>query len=385
MIVASLVDERPYQICTRCLYDTSVPGIRFDESGVCQYCGVHDEMEKLYPLGEAGREELEKIVQDIKRAGRGKEYDCVVGVSGGCDSTYTMYQALKHGLRPLAVHFDNGWNTEVAVSNIRKSLEPNKVDLVTVVADWEEFKDLQVSFLKASTTDAEIPTDVAIHAALHDVAAKENIKHILIGHSFRTEGIVPKTWSYLDGRYLDSVHRMFGKLKRTSFPNITLSSLLYYNIIKGIRVVPILNYMPYDKQKAGKVIERELGWVDYGGHHHESYYTVFFQSYLLPRKFGIDKRRLTLSARVRSGQMRRDDALNEIKDRPYPLDMEIVDYTIKKLGLSEEELDAILKAPVKSYTDYPSYCPLIRAFRVPLRWGFKLGIVPKIIYYKYVA
>lgn len=374
-----------YRICVRCLYDTSIPEIQFDEQNVCDFCMVHDEMEKIYPLNEQGQQMLDQLIKKIKRVGHRKKYDCVIGVSGGRDSTYAVYKAVQLGLRPLAVHFDNGWNSEIAVSNIQKSLEPYNIDLVTVVADWEEFKDLQISFLKASTSDAEIPTDVAIHAALHDVAARENIKYILIGHSFRTEGIVPRTWTYMDGRYINAVHKRFGRLKRTSFPNITISSLFYYNIIKGIRVIPLLNYFPYDKKQAGKELEAALGWVDYGGHHHESIYTVFFQSYLLPRKFRIDKRRLALSARVRSGQMTRDEALKEIADKPYPLDMEVVDYTIKKLGLSREEFDVIMQTPVKSFQDFPTYYPLIKLFRSPLHIGFKLGLVPKILYFKYVV
>ena len=377
--------DETHQTCSRCLYDTSIPEIQFDEQGICHFCKIHDELEKMYPLNDHGRWMLERIVEKIKRAGYRKTYDCVVGVSGGRDSAYTLYKAVQLGLRPLAVHFDNGWNSEVAVSNIQKTIAPYNIDLVTVVADWEEFKDLQIAFLKASTSDAEIPTDVAIHAALHDVAAKENIKYILIGHSFRTEGIVPRTWTYMDGRYINAVHKRFGRLKRTSFPNITISSLFYYHILKGIRVIPILNYFSYDKQKAGKELEAELGWVDYGGHHHESIYTVFFQSYLLPRKFRIDKRRLALSARVRSGQMTRDEALKEIADKPYPLDMDVVDYTIKKLGLSREEFDEIMQTPVKSFQDHPTYYPLIKAFQSPLRIGFKLGLVPKILYYKYVV
>ena len=378
-------DAQSYRMCTRCLYATSIPTIQFDVQGVCELCKIHDEMENLYPLDGMGRQILGQVVEKMKRSGKSKDYDCVIGVSGGRDSTYTVYKAIELGLRPLAVHFDNGWNSEIAVSNIRKILECFNIDLVTVVANWEEFKDLQIAFLQASTTDAEIPTDVAIHAALHDVAARENINYILIGHSFRTEGIVPKTWTYMDGRYIDAIHRRFGHLKRTSFPNITLSSLFYYNIGKGIRVVPILNYFPYDKIKAGKELEAELGWVDYGSHHHESIYTVFFQSYLLPRKFRIDKRRLALSARVRSGQTSRDEALKEISDEPYPLDMDLVDYTIKKLGLSNDEFDEIMKKPVKSFLDYPTYYPLIRAFRSPLRFAFKLGLIPNILYYKYVA
>jgi len=342
-------------------------------------------MEKMYPLDEEGQLILEGIVEKIKTSGKGKDYDCVIGVSGGRDSTYTLLKAIQLGLRPLAVHFDNGWNSETAVSNIQKSVSKYNTDLVTVVADWEEFKDLQISFLKASVTDAEIPTDVAIHAVLHDVAAKENIRHILIGHSFRTEGIVPKEWTYMDGRYVSSVHRKFGHTKISSFPNITFSSLLYYNVVKRIRVIPILNYIPYDKQKAGKELVSEMDWVDYGGHHHESVYTIFFQSHLLPRKFGIDKRKLALSARVRSGQMARNEALQEIEREPYPHDMDIVNYTRQKLGISSETFDEIMRAPAKSFQDYPTYYPLIKACRYPLYLGFKLGIVPRILYFKYVS
>jgi len=372
-------------ICSRCLYDTTISGIRFDENGVCNFCAIHDEMEKLYPLNEQRKAQLDGLIDKIKRGGQGKPYDCIVGVSGGRDSTYTLYTAVKRGLRPLAVHFDNGWNSEIAVSNIKNAIKKYNIDLVTVVADWEEFKDLQLSFLKASVSDAEIPTDVAIHAVLHDVAAREGIKYILSGHSFRTEGIVPKDWTYMDGRYLNSVHKRFGHTRITTFPNVTLSSLFYYSLIRGIRVIPILNYFSYDKKKAGKELETEVGWVDYGGHHHESVYTKFFQSYLLPLKFGIDKRKLALSARVRSGQTSRDEALEEIRKEPYPYEMSTVEYTISKLGLTQTEFDAIMNAPIKTFRDYPTYYPLMRAFRWPLTLGFRLGLVPRILYYKYIA
>lgn len=374
-----------HRICSRCLYDTTIPDIHFDERGVCNFCAIHDVMERLYPLDEQGKAKLHRLVERIKRDGRGKPYDCVIGVSGGRDSTYTLYTAIHLGLRPLAVHFDNGWNSEIAVSNIQNAIKKYNIDLVTVVADWEEFKDLQVAFLKASVSDAEIPTDVAIHAVLHDVAAKEGIRYILIGHSFRTEGIVPKGWTYMDGRYLNSVHRRFGHTRITSFPNITLSSLFYYSMVKGIRVIPILNYFPYDKKKAGKELEAEVEWVDYGGHHHENLYTLFFQSYLLPRKFGIDKRKLALSARVRSGQMSRTEALHEIQKEPYPYEVSTLEYTLSKLGLTQAEFDVIMNAPIKTYRDYPTYYPLIRAFRWPITLSFRLGLVPKILYYKYIA
>lgn len=374
-----------YRMCSRCLYDTTIPDIRFDEKGVCNFCKIHDEMVKIYPLGEEGQALLDGIVQKIKKAGRGKEYDCVVGLSGGRDSSYMLYMAVNLGLRPLAVHFDNGWNSEIAVTNIQKLTSKYNVDLETVVADWEEFKDLQISFLKASTSDAEIPTDVAIHATLNQVAAKLKIKYILNGHSFRNEGIVPIGWTYMDGRYINSVQKRFGHTKIKSFENVTISSVLYYNIIKGIRAIPILNYIPYDKKQAGIELEKETGWVDYGMHHHESVYTIFFQSYYLPQKFHIDKRRLSWSARIRTGLMTRDEALAEIEKEPYPCDMDTVDYTMKKLGLSKAEFDDIMQQEIKSFHDYPTYFPLIKACRIPLSIGFKMGLVPSILYYKYVV
>jgi N-acetyl sugar amidotransferase len=373
-----------YQICTRCVYDTTIPDIRFDERGICQFCKIHDEMEELYPLGEIARERLSRIISKIKATGKNRRYDCVVGVSGGTDSTYTLYKTIELGLRPLAVHFDNGWNSELSVANIHNAIQKLNVDLETIVADWEEFKDLQISFLKASVSDAEIPTDVAIHTVLHDVAAKENIKYILLGHSFRTEGIVPKEWTYMDGRYIDSVHKRFGKTKITSFPIITLSKMIDYSYVKHINVIPLLNFFDYDKREAGLLLEKELGWTYYGGHHHESIYTQFFQSYYLPRKFNIDKRKLGFSARIRSGKMNREDALRQLNAEPYPLNMDVVDYTMHKLDLSPGDMEEIMNAEVRSFRNYPTYYPLLRLFRFPIYMGFKLGLVPKILYFKYL-
>jgi N-acetyl sugar amidotransferase len=350
---------------------------------VCQYCTIHDELEKQYRINDLSAGRLANILKKIKKHGWKKKYDCVVGVSGGVDSTYTLYKAVNLGLKPLAVHFDNGWNSEIAVNNIEVVTRKLNVDLETIVADWEEFKLLQKSFLLASVSDAEIPTDVTIHAVLHQVAAQENIHYVLIGHSFRTEGVVPKTWTYMDGKYIDSVHKIFSGKRLQSLPRLTLSRLLYYWFVKKIHSIPLLNYIPYDKAIAATILEKELGWRNYGGHHHESLYTVFFQSYYLPKKFGIDKRILALSARVRSGSIGREDALEQIKRSPYPLDEKIVDYAIKKLGLSAEDFKNIMSAPIKSFVDYPTYFPLVQFFWFPLFIAYKLNLVPKILYYKF--
>ncbi len=374
------------RICTRCVSDTTIPGIQFDEQGVCKFCKMQEQLEKQYPQGAAGQEMLNKIVEKIKASGKNKRYDCIVGTSGGRDSTYTLYLAVKLGLRPLAVHFDNGWNSEIAVSNIKNATNRLDVDLYTHVADWESFKDLQLAFLKASVSDAEIPTDVAIFGTLHRLAASEGVKYIINGHSFRTEGVMPIGWTYMEGKYINSVYKKFGHGKdQSSIPNFGLFDLIYYTIIRGIKTIPILNYVEYNQNEVGQILEKECGWTYYGGHHHESYYTHFFQSYYLPRKFGIDKRKLEYSALIRSGQMTREAAMAEIHGKPYPFEEELVDYTIKKLGLTVEEFEAIMKAPNKTFHDYPTYYPLIKACRLPVKIATDLKLLPDLLYMKYLG
>jgi N-acetyl sugar amidotransferase len=373
------------KICSRCISDTTIPGIRFDQTGVCNFCSNHDRLEKQFPLNEIGKKSPETLLDKIKSAGKNKEYDCIVGVSGGRDSTYTLYLSKKLGLRPLAVHFDNGWNSEIAVTNIKNATSKLGIDLHTVVADWEEFKDLQRSFLKASVSDAEVPTDYVIISALFQTAAKIGLRYILNGHSFRTEGIAPIGWTYMDGRYIQSIHKRFGKTKITSFPILSLTKLVYYTLLKGLKYIPLLQYFDYRQKEVGKILEQELGWKYYGGHHHESIYTHFFQSYLLPTKFSIDKRKLEYSALIRSGQMTRNAALKELAENPYPYDQEIVDYTISKLGLTAEEFREIQSAKCKKFSDYPTYYPIIKATRIPIKIACKLNLLPQIFYDKYLG
>ena len=370
------------QQCKRCILDTTIPGIKFDEEGVCNYCAIHDEMERQYPNGDEGKKILQDIVKEIKKAGKNREYDCVVGVSGGRDSTYALYISVMLGLRPLAVHFDNGWNSATASTNISQALNKLGVDLETIVADWSEFKDLQLSFLKASTCDAEIPTDVAIMGSLHKIAAKHNIKYIMNGHSFRTEGVAPLTWTYMDGRYINKVQEMFSGRKLKTIPNFTIWDMFYYTFIKGIKVIPLLNYVEYEHKVVNEVLERELGWTYYGGHHHESHYTHFFHSYYLPQKFNIDMRKLELSALIRSGQINRETAL-ETAQKPYQFSEELIEYTCKKLGLTEEQLTDLMKEPVKSFEDYPTYYPLITKMHYPISIAAKTGLIPRLLYYKF--
>jgi len=353
------------KICKRCVMDTTDPLIRFDNDGVCQYCAMHDELEKEYPLNEKGRNTLDNIIKEIKRKGRGKKYDCIIGVSGGTDSTYQLHLAKQLGLRVLAVHFDNGWNSDIAISNIKKALDVLNYDLMTYVVDWEEFRDLQVAFLKASTPDCEIPTDLAIQKTLYKIAAQEGVRYIINGHSFRTEGKVPIMWSYGDGKYLKAVHKIYGKIALKTFPNYTLRSLIYYGHIKKIKQIRLLYYFPYQKENIKKIITDKYNCI----------YTRFYQGYILPQKFGFDKRKREYAALVRSGQLERQEALNKLRDEP-PMSSKQIDedkaYVIKKLGFSELEFEKMMQEPVKTFLDYPNYYNTIKKFRKPIKWLYSM-------------
>jgi N-acetyl sugar amidotransferase len=372
------------QRCTRCIMDTTVPGIRFDENGVCNFCHAHDRLENRFPLGATAQPRLIRLVNSIRDIGKNRKYGCIVGVSGGRDSTYTLYLARKLELRPLAVHFDNGWNSSVAVNNLKNAVRKLDVDLHTVVADWEEFKDLQRAFLKASVSDAEVPTDYVILSVLMQTAVELDVKYVVTGQSFRTEGVAPLNWTYMDGHYIRSVHRRFGDRIITSFPILSLSHLLYYTLVKRIKYVSLPQYLDYRQKEVSTVLEKELGWKYYGGHHHESTYTSFFQSYFLPTKFGIDKRKLENSALIRSGQMTREDAIKEIEENPYPYDEKLVKSTIVKLGFSEQEFKEICDAEIKTFRDYPTYHSLIRACRLLIQIACRLNLLPLIFYEKYL-
>ena len=351
--------EPGYRICTRCLMDTTDPEIRFDEQGVCNHCHDYDRLVQQRVLtGERGLRYLEKLAEQIRREGQDKPYDCVMGVSGGVDSTYVAYVAKKKlGLRPLAVHMDNGWDSELSVKNIEETLKRLGIDLYTNVLNWEEFKDLQLAFLKASTPDSEIPSDHAIWAVIGDMAEKLKVRYILSGFNVRTETHLPRAWSqgHFDWKYIQSVHKQFGKGKLKTFPHQGLFT--YYRRLLTLRRVDILNYLDYNKQEAMQLLERELGWKYYGGKHHESIYTRFYQGYILPTKFGYDKRRSHLSSQICSGEITRESALAELQRPTYAPSMQEEDreYVAKKLGISDSEFDAIMNLPRKSFSDYPSY------------------------------
>lgn len=360
--------KREYQICSRCIMDTSDPDIVFDEVGVCSHChGFKKKLSTESYLAAKVPGALEKIAGEIKAAGKGKAYDCVIGVSGGVDSTYVAYLAKSIGLRPLAVHLDNGWNSELAVSNIEKVLQKLDIDLYTHVLDWEEFRDLQLSFLKASTPDSEIPTDHAILGLLYKAAASNGIKYILSGSNVATESCAVPAWSqgHSDWGYIKGVHKKFGTKKLRTYPYYGALRFGRYMLLHKLRWVAILNYIDYKKQDALELLKNELGWRPYGGKHYESVYTRFFQGYILPKKFGFDKRRGHLSSLINAGQMSREEALLEIEKSDYPeaLQKQDLEFVIKKLGLSREDFEAIMKAPPKKFSEYRSYKKVLYRYK----------------------
>lgn len=356
------MNEHHYQICTRCIMDTTDPEIEFDAEGVCNHCRSVEKTMQTYPynLNRAEKQkELAEKVAAIKERGKHNQYDCVIGVSGGVDSTYVAYLVKQLDLRPLAIHLDNGWNSELAVHNIEKICKTIGIDLSTYVLDWEEFRDLQVAFLKASTPDSEIPTDHAIHGTLYKIAAQKNITTMIIGCNFATESILPRSWSHghYDWKYIASIHQQFGTVPLKTFPDLRLAKWFYYKMAKGIRYFTILDYVDYVKKEAIATLEQELDWQNYGGKHHESVYTKFFQTYILPTKFGFDKRRTHLSSLICDGQLTRAEALEEMQKPLYtPRELEEEkQYVIKKLGITTDTFNQMMASPPKTFWDYPSY------------------------------
>lgn len=354
--------------------DTSDLEIEFDENDICNHCRRYEKRVKNEVFIDKKAEKmLSKAVEIVKERGKNKEYDCVLGVSGGVDSTALAYYAKEQGLRILAVHLDNGWNSALAVSNIEQTLNALGIDLHTHVIDWEEFKDLQLAFLKASVANAEIPTDHAITALLYHTAAKIGVRYVISGANLVTEGILPDSWMYYAGdlRHLIAIHKKFGNLPLRTFPTMSLYYWGYYTYIKGIRFWRLLNYVPYNKMEAKKMIQERLGWRDCGGKHYESIYTRFFQGYILPQKFKIDKRKAHLSTLICSGQMTRDEALEEMEKPIYSPELleEDREYIIKKLSLTERKFEEIMKLPVKSNFDYPNNMWLYKKLRFLVKFS----------------
>jgi N-acetyl sugar amidotransferase len=331
------------------------------------------------PSPEARDRLLAETLDRIKAAGRGRKYDCVLGLSGGVDSSYLCHIAHQHGLRPLIVHFDNGWNSELAVANIEKLVEKYGYDLHTFVMDWDEFRDLQRAYFKASVLDLEVPTDHMIFGALNKIAMQSGIKTILSGTNLVTEWLLPKSWYYpkYDLKNLLGIHSQFGERPLKKLPKIGVWQTAGYHA-RGLRSVALLDLIDYDKASAKSHLINNVGWRDYGGKHYESVFTRFYQGYILPNKFGIDKRKAHLSSLILSEQMSRDDALEELKQPTYDEDLQRqdFDYVAKKLGFSTQEFQTVLTLPNRSHLDYGTdkadrirYTRMVKLLGGIRRWG----------------
>ena len=371
------------KICTRCIYDERVSSISFDENGVCNYCKQIDDLIVSYGTGSPeGEEKLLNIIEEIKKDGKGKKYDCVIGVSGGTDSSYLLYKSLEWGLRPLAVHYDNTWNSAIATENIRKVLGKLKIDLYTHVVDNKEADDIFKSFLYASVSEIEASTDLALAETMYRAANKHSLKYVLEGHSFVTEGITPVGKNYFDGKYIKSIHRLFGKRPMKTYPLMTFTRFMKWILFKRIKKIRPYWYINYNKENARAFLEKEFGWQYYGGHHLENRMTAFFHSYYMPEKFKTDFRNNTLSALVRTGKYTREQALAEYNSPPH-IEHELLVYFQKRLGLSDEEFERIMNLPKKRWQDYPTYKKRFEMLRPLFAILAKKNLVPMSFYLKY--
>lgn len=349
--------------CKRCIMDTSDPDIVFDRQGFCNHC--IDKFKRLdsYPFNlsrEGKKLELQKLINKIKKDGIYKKYDCVVGISGGVDSSYILHIAKEFGLRPIAFHLDNCWDTQLSKENMYNLVSKLDIPVEHIDVDWEEFKDLQVSFLKSSTPDLEIPTDHALTAVMFNMASKYKTRYILAGYNTQTEYISVPRWSHghFDWRYIRLIQKRFSTKKLISFPHINPYHLILHNVIRKEKIVKLIDYLPdYNKEQIISLLEKTYNWKKYNTKHGESLYTFFIQSYILPKKFGYDKRKMHLSDLICSGQITREEALKTI-EKPLFNDEEInsmIEEVCDKLCISRTMFESYMNLPNKSYYDYPSY------------------------------
>jgi N-acetyl sugar amidotransferase len=376
--------EENYKICSRCIYDVSVPSIYFDEKGVCNYCKMTDNLIAEYGTGkDKGIQELDKIIIEIIKAGKNKKYDCVIGVSGGTDSSYMLHWAIEKGLKPLAVHYDNTYNTAIATQNITNITSKLKIDLYTHVVDNNEVDDIYRSFFLANVSEIDACTDMALSETMYRAASKYGVNYVLEGHSFIEEGITPLGKNYFDGKYIASIHKQFGKLKLKTFPNMPFWTFIKWVAIKRIKKIRPYWYLDYNKEDAKKLLKEKYGWQDYGGHHLENRMTAFSHSVYFPQKFDIDYRNNTLSAKVRNGKMDREEAIKEYYETAPFIEEGLVDYIKKRMNFSDEEFDKIMKAKPKYWYEYPTYKKRFERLRPLFKILYKANLVPKSFYMKY--
>jgi len=355
------MEDKKYQICTCCVMDITDPEIIFDEKGVCNHCHhFHEVTSKHWFPNDEGKKKLDTLFSKIKQKGKEKEYDCIIGLSGGVDSSYLALKLKDCGLRPLVVHVDAGWNSELAVYNIEQIVKHCGYDLHTHVMDWQEIKDLQLAYLKSGIANQDTVQDHAFFASLYYFAVQNDIKYVISGGNISTESVFPKAWHHaaMDAINLKSIHRLFGKRKLSQYKTISFFEyFFYYPFIKGMEVVRPLNFMPYNKDDALKFLKEKINYKEYGRKHGESRFTKFFQNYYLPKKFNIDKRRPHLSSQILSHSLTRDEALKELQ-KPLYDEIELSQdktYIAKKLEISVDELDRLTLEKGINYSKYANW------------------------------
>jgi N-acetyl sugar amidotransferase len=357
--------KKHYQVCTRCVMDTSAENIVFDEQGICNYCSdftIVLEQAKLSAADSIAAKD--QFIEKVKESGRGKQYDCIVGVSGGVDSSYALYLAVKLGLRPLAVHLDNGWNSELATHNIANLVKSLGVDLHTHVIDWNENRDLQRSFFAAHVVDIELLMDNAMMAINYQQAAKYGLTYILAGMNISTEGMnMPPGWNHFkrDAKNIRAIQKRYGTVSIKTHPLLSVLDYIWFERFRKIKWTSFLDYFPFVKLDAIEILKAECAYRPYPYKHYESIFTRFYQAYILPKKFGIDKRRLHLSTLVVSGQMSRDEAIEMLKSDPYPDPKQMEQdktFVLKKLGFTEQGFDEYIAAVEIPHAVYGTEEPL---------------------------
>lgn len=371
------------KICARCLYHEKIPSISFNSDGVCNYCEMQDQLKYQYQTT-AGYKKFKEIVSDIKRKGSRKKYDVIVGVSGGCDSSYLLYLAHDFGLRALAVHFDNTYNSCVAVENIDCMLKGLNIELWTHVVNNDLFDDLYRSFLLAGVIESDAPSDIGLATTLNMAAQKYGVQYIFEGHSFNTEGVSPLGWSYMDAKYIQSVHKQYGQNSMKGFPNLWFSAQLKWMLINQIKKIRPLWYIDYNKEATKKFLNENFGWKWYGGHHLENQISSFGHSYYMPRRFRVDQRVNGYSGMIRSKQMTKEEGTKLIHEAPTP-DLEAVVLIKKRLKLSDDEFIKIMQQPHRTYKDYKTYKPLFEKLRPFFYLLAKMELIPMSFYLKYTA
>ncbi len=368
--------------CKRCLYDETIEDCIIEENGICNYCIRHDMLEKEYPNNDDGKRILDKIIAEIKEHGSTNNYDCVIGISGGCDSSYLLDFCVKSGLRPLAVHFNNGWDTDIAKHNMMCMCAKLNIDFIDYSVDPNEMNDIFRAFLLSGVIDIDAPTDIGLITALYKVAHDNGIKYIVEGHSFRTEGIQPLSWAYVDGKYISDVHKKYGSVPMKTYPNLWMKDFIRWVCIDKIKRVRPLYYLDYNKKQVKRYLKEKYDWKDYSSHHCENDFTRFNYDFFLRQKVQVDERVNEYSALIRSGQMDRNEALNLIKVE-VKCPAELIKKIKTRLNISDNQFEEIMSSPIRTYHDFKTYKRFFILTKPLWFILYKAGIVPKSFYLKY--